>query len=186
MKKTLYFDTETTGIDRKKCSIIQFAGIVEYDDEIVDTIELKFQPFEEAIIEDSALTKNGLSIDDIIDFMPHEEGFNKVKSFMDKHINRFEKTDKFYAAGYNIRFDLEFLQEFFKYNGDKYGIGSYFNWKMIDPLPMMHILDWKGKLNLENYQLKTVCDKYKIPLDNAHDALEDIKATRKLIRTLFK
>ena len=186
MKKTLYFDTETTGVDPKKCSIVQFAAIVEYEDEIVDRVDIKLQPFEDAIITDKALSKLRFTVDEMCDFMPHYEGFERVKSFMDKHINRFDKTDKFYAAGYNVRFDLDFLQEFFKFNGDKYGIGSYFNWKTVDPFPMMHILDWTGKLDLENYQLKTVCDKYKIPLDNEHDALADIEATRTLIKKLFK
>ena len=185
MKKTLYFDTETTGVDNKKCSMVQFAAIVEYESEVVDTFDVKFQPFDDAIITDEAMSKTGFTVDDLCDFMPHYDGFQKVKAFMDKHINRFDKTDKFYAAGYNVKFDLDFLQEFFKFNGDKYGIGSYFNWKVVDAYPLMHMMDWSGKLDLENYKLKTVCEKFKIPLENEHDALSDIEATRKLIKKLL-
>lgn len=185
MKKTLYFDTETTGVDKNKCSMVQFAAIVEYEDEIVDTFETKFQPFDDAEISEEALTKTGLTIDTLCGFQEHYDGFLGVKAFLDKHINRFDKKDKFYAAGYNVQFDIDFLQEFFKFNGDKYGIGSYFNWRIVDPYPMMQVMDWRGKLSLENYKLKTVCEHYKIPLENAHDALADIEATRKLIRKLF-
>ena len=186
MKKTLYFDLETTGVDSKLHSIIQFAAIVEYDDEIVDKVNISFQPFDDAEIEADALAKQNLTIEDILEYQDHHAGFLAVKGFLDKHINKFDKTDKFYPAGYNVRFDLDFLQAFFKFNGEKYGIGSYFNWKIIDAYPMMHIMDWVGKIELENYKLVTVCEKFRIPIKNAHNALDDIEATRTLIRKLFK
>lgn len=185
MKKTLYFDVETTGLDEKKNSIIQFAGIVEYGDEVVDSINIKFQPFDEAEIDLKSLEMCGFKPEELLEWMPHEEGFSKVKQFFDKHIDSFDKTDKFYPAGYNVDFDLKFLQEFFRYNKEKYGIGSYFNWRRIDPIYLVSIMEWKGKLKLENMKLATVCNLFKIPLKEAHDALADIEATRKLIKKLL-
>lgn len=183
--KTLYFDLETTGLDPIKNSVIQFAAIAEYDDKIVDEINVHFQPFDEAEIEEGALEKTGMTIDDLANRMSHEDGFLSVKGFLDKHIDKYDKKDKFYAAGFNVRFDLEFLASFFKYNGEKYGIGSYFNWRQIDPLSLLHIMDWKGKINLPNYKLETVCEHFNIEIENAHDAYEDIAATRKIIKKLL-
>ena len=183
--KTLYFDTETTGMDPIKNSIIQFAAIMEYNDKEVDRIDVKFQPFEEAEIEQAALDKTGVTFEDFLRYMPHNEGFLKVKQFLDKHINKFDKTDKAYPCGFNVRFDMEMLSAFFKYNGEKYGIGSYFYWKMIDPLPLLFIMDWKGKISLENYKLQTVCEAFKIPLENAHDGMADIEATRAIVKKLL-
>lgn len=185
MLKTLYFDTETTGLNPRKHSIIQFAAIVEYDGEEVDSIDVRMQPFEEAIIDEYAMEKIGITPEDLFGYMEHHEGFLEVQRFLDKHCNKFDKSDKMYPCGYNARFDMEFLNEFFKYNGEKYGVGSYFYWKMIDPLPLLHIMDWKGKISLENYKLETVCNHFKIPLDKVHDGAADIKATRQLIKKLL-
>lgn len=184
--KTLFFDTETTGMDPIKNSIMQFAGIIEYDGDEVDRIDIKFQPFETAEIEPDALKKTGTTYEDLLAYIPHNEGFLAIQQFLDRHINKFDKFDKVYPAGYNVRFDLEFLNSMFKYNGEKWGIGSYFFWKMVDPLPILHAMDWKGKISLENYKLSTVCEHFKIPLDNAHDGMSDIEATRLLIKKLIK
>lgn len=184
-KKTLYFDLETTGIDEKRNSVIQFAGIIEYDDVEVDRIDIKMQPFDEAEIEDSALDKCNLTIDDLLERQSHHDGFLEVIRFLNKHVDKFDKTDKLWVAGYNIMFDLRFLNEFFQYNGEKFGPGSYINWKFIDAFPMIHIMAWRGKINLKNHKLSTVCEAFGIPLTNAHDAMSDIEATRTLIKKLF-
>jgi DNA polymerase-3 subunit epsilon len=185
MIKTLYFDLETTGLDPQKNSVTQFAAIVEYDGEEVDRIDIKFQPFEDAEIEEAALEKTGVSIEQLLSMQTHEEGFAAVKNFLDKHIDKYNRNDKFYAAGFNVRFDLEFLSAFFKYNGEKYGIGSYFNWRQIDPMYLLHLMDWKGKIKLQNYRLETVCEHFGVSLENAHDALGDIVATRNIIKKLL-
>lgn len=186
MKKTLFFDTETTGLDSKKNSIIQFAGIMEYDGKEVDRINIKFQPFEEAEISQEALDKTGTTLEDILGYISHVEGFQKIQLFLDKHCNKFDRNDKIYPAGYNSKFDTEFLSEMFKYNGERFGIGSYFNWRTIDPLPLLYLMDWTGKISLENYKLETVCKHFKITLTDAHDAMSDIEATRDLIKKLLK
>ena len=185
-KKTLYFDTETTGVDPIKNSIFQFAAIVEFDDVVVDRIDIRFQPFAEAEIEDEALKKTGITLEDLESYQPYTEGFLQIQKFFDKHVDKYNKLDKFYPAGYNIAFDLDFLNATFKRNGQKWGIGSYFNWKKVDPFPLLHAMDWVGRISLENYKLETVCKHFKIPLENAHDGMADIEATRSLIKKLIK
>jgi DNA polymerase III subunit epsilon len=185
MIKTLYFDLETTGLDEKKNSIIQFGAIVEYDGVEVERFETKFQPFDDAEVDEQSLEYHGVSFDDILGYQSFEDGFLEVLSFFNRHIDKFDKTDKFWIAGYNIPFDIKFLSEFFVRGGERYGLGSYINWRFIDPFPMIHIMAWKGKLKLPNHKLGTVCEAFKIPLKDAHDAMSDIEATRSLIKKLF-
>jgi DNA polymerase-3 subunit epsilon len=186
MQKTLFFDVETTGLDYKKHSIIQFAGIMEYDGEEVDRISVKFQPFDEALIDAEALEATSTAIEDLLGYMPHEEGFAIVQGFLDKHCNKFDKTDKMWAGGYKVLFDLEFLEALFRYNGEKYGIGSYFNWRRVDALYILYAMGWCDMIDVENYKLTTACKALNIPLLDAHDALSDIEATRAIIKKLLK
>lgn len=185
MIKTLYLDLETTGLDPVKNSVIQFAAIVEYDGEEVDRVDIKMQPFDDAEVEEEALAKIGITIDDMMGWVGHHEGFELVKEFLNRHIDPYDKNDKFWVAGFNIRFDLDFLQRFFRYNGDKYGIGTYFNWKYIDVMALVNLMAWKGKINLPNHKLITVCEHFGIILENAHDAMDDTEASRDLIRKLL-
>lgn len=185
-QKTLFFDVETTGLDYKKHSIIQFAGIMEYDGEEVDRISVKFQPFDEAEIDEEALKASGNTPEDILGYMSHTEGFAVIEGFLDKHCNKFDKTDKMWAGGYKVLFDLEFLEALFRYNGCKYGIGSYFNWRRVDALYILYSMGWCEMIDVENYKLETVCKSLNIPLLYAHDALCDIEATRAIIKKLLK
>ena len=52
-----------------------------------------------------------------------------------------------------------------------------------DPYPVLTYLKTLGKIEIENLKLVTVCDYFKIQID-AHDAMSDILATKKLIEIL--
>lgn len=182
-KKTLWFDIETTGLNPTKHGVIQFAALIEIDGQVVDKLEVKMQPQSGAEIEQSAIDTHGMTKADIAGFMPHEDGYDCIRVFFERNCDKFDKKDKFYPAGYNVRFDLDFLQAMFK-RFDRFGIGSFVNWLAIDPLPMLYMMDYAGLLSLPDYKLATVCAHYGIKI-NAHDALSDIIATRELTRKLI-
>lgn len=181
MKKVLWFDLETTGIDPERNGIIQFAALVEIHGEVVDSLEIKLQPHQGALISKEALVVNGVSEEDIRGFMRHDEAFRHIDAFLSRHVSRFDRNDKFYPAGYNVQFDLEFLSRMFK-RYDQYGIGTFVNWRRIDPLPLLYYMEYIDKISLDNYKLQTVCDYFGIPLNSAHDAMADVKATRELMK----
>jgi len=183
MKKVFWFDVETTGTDPKIHGIIEFAGLIEIDGKIVDQLSIKMQPHAGAVIEQSALDVTGITEKDIQDFMPHVPACRMIQRFLDKNCSKFNKEDKYYPAGYNVRFDLDFLQTMFK-KMDKYGLGSYLNWRSLDPLPILYTQDYLGTLSLPNYKLATVCEHFGIKL-KAHEALSDITATRELFMLLM-
>lgn len=180
--KALYFDVETTGLDPVKNDVIQLAMIVEVDGLVVGELELKIQPHDYDNIDQAALDVHGITLEEIKTFLPPKEAHKQIVVFWEKFIKKFDKTDKFTPIGYNGRFDLDFLSQFFIKCGDKY-FGSWQNWRLVDPLAIIYFLVFLGKLQLPDYKLATLCQHYEIELQ-AHDALSDIRATRELLSKL--
>lgn len=182
MAKLFYFDVETTGLNAYKNGIIQLACIVEIDGEVRCEKTWDIKTFPQDIIDDKALEINGKGRDDIYSFMHPEQAYGEIIACMTEFVDKFNRNDKFYPAGYNVKFDLDFLSAFFRKNNDNY-FGSWFKSTPLDPMYYLAVLELKNKIKLENYKLETVCDNFGIKVD-AHDALSDIKATRELIHKL--
>ncbi len=183
MSKILYFDCETTGLKAHLNGIIQLAFVLEIDGEVVEERNIKMRPFEGDVIEEEALKVNGITVEQMNGFMEPNMAYMELFSVFNRHIKKYDKADKFFPAGFNVKFDLDFLSEFWrKASNDKYGMGSYCNWRSLDPLPVIYFLVVNGQIKLPNYKLATVCEYFGIKLDNAHDAMADIKATIELIK----
>lgn len=182
LRKVLYFDVETTGLDAKLNDIIQLSGIIEIDGEIKETFNLKMQPFDWTTISSEALNVTGTTDEMLKSYGTPQKAFSDFIGLLSTYVDRYDKTDKMYAAGYNVQFDIGFLREFFLKNGDVY-FGSWFSGRVIDPLYLCSYFDLMGKFSLPNYKLATVCDHLGIEIQ-AHDALSDIQATRNLVYKL--
>ncbi len=183
MKKILYVDTETTGLDENKNDIIQLSGCIETDGNLIEEFDFKVQPFSFENIDAKALSVNGISEADLKTYPPPQSVYYSFTKLLGKHVDKFNKADKFYPAGYNVDFDLRFLKSFFLKMGDVY-FGSWINWRRIDPLPILTMWDACEIINLENYKLETVCKHFGIEI-KAHDAMSDITATRTLIKKVM-
>lgn len=181
--KILYFDTETTGRNPVKNDIVQLSGIIEIDGEVKEKFNLRCQPVNWEAIEPEALEVTGNTIEEMKTWERPGVMLDRFIRILDKYCDKYDKNDKFTPAGYNVRFDLDFLQQFFIKNGQKYGTGSYQNWRAIDGLPIVHFLHYKGILDLSDCKLGTLCNHYGIEIQ-AHDALSDIIATRELLKKL--
>ena len=136
------------------------------------------RPFKPENIHPQALKVTGLTEKQVLAYQEPGIVHKELCTLLAKYVNKFEKTDKFTPVGYNVRFDTDFLSAFFKKNEDKY-YASWFNWKLVDPLQLLYIMDYNSKIALPNYKLATVCQHFGIPI-KAHDAMSDIKATREL------
>lgn len=178
MKKACYIDVETTGLSAYKNDIIQIACLIEINGEVVEEYTSLIKPFNFDAINDQALEVSGTNREDLKNYPEPKIVHNKLCDILGKYVNKFERSDKFTPVGYNVNFDCDFLYQFFKKNEDRY-YGSWFNWKLVDPLAILYAMDYKRKIALPNYKLTTVCQHFGIPL-KAHDALEDIRATREL------
>lgn len=183
-KKVLYFDVETTGTEPGKHGIIQLAALMEIGGDVVDTFNMKFQPHEGAEINLDALKITNTDPEELKTRATSSDGYYSFMRFLNKHIGMYDKNDKAYPAGYNVQFDLGFLDTLFRIHGNKFGTGSYQNWKKLDPLPILWYWDFIGAISLPDYKLATVCSHFDIQL-NAHDALSDISATRTLLKNII-
>lgn len=179
-KKILYFDVETTGLNALQNDIIQLSGIVEIGGEVKDEFNFKMQPFSYENISAEALEANGLSVEKIKTFPTPQDTHKSFCKVLEKWCNKFDRSDKFYPAGYNVKFDIDFLAKFFLKNEDNY-LGSWINWHALDALPFLYAMDFKGEIALPNCKLSTICEHFKIEL-TAHDALSDVRAARELIK----
>ena len=180
----LYFDVETTGLSAYDNSIIQIAGIIKVDGQEVDRFNFKMQPYRYDNISEQAIATHGISIDQMKQFDLPEVAFKRLVGIFDKHVDKFNKKDKFVVAGYNVNFDVKFLRQFFIKNGNDY-LFSYLGLQK-DPYPVINYLRTLGQINPDNAKLTSMCEYWEIPLDNAHDALGDIEATVKVIDHLDK
>lgn len=183
-KKLLFIDTETTGMDISRHGIIQVSAIAVINNEPVDSFDVKCNIPSGYDIEEEAVSKHGYTREDIEKFISNKEAQNIFERWLDKHIDKYDSKDKFYPCGYNVQFDLNFLSEWFKIHSSGF-LGSYLNWKRIDVLEILYLLELKGKLNFENFKLETVCKHFGIEL-KAHDALEDIYATYEIFKMVMK
>jgi len=178
--KTFYYDLETTGLNPEKHAIIQLAHIIDIDGEIVEEGEFLIRPYEKDLIDDKALKVNKRTREEIAGFEDPNVAFWQLENKLSEYIDCYDRSDKFYPAGYNIEgFDIPFLQEYFRKAEQPY-YGSYFNYKPIDPMRILFWLNWMGKIDLPNIKLETVCNHYGIDID-AHDAVSDTRAARELI-----
>lgn len=180
--KVLYFDTETTGLDPKKHSIIQISGIIEIDGEVKEEFNFRCQPDDYDTVDYEALKVNEITIEQLRTFDTPKGVYEKLIEIFSKYIDKFDPNDKFYPAGHNVSFDVEFLSEFFKRQGDVY-FGSWQNYRCIDSRLVANFLTYCGIIKPEHIKLSYLCEYFKIKI-RAHDALSDIKATRSLIKKL--
>ena len=182
--KVFYCDTETTGLNPQKNDIIQLGYIIEIDNQIREKGSINVQPFDYNNIEASALATHQISVEQMKTFDSPQIVYSKLINILNKYINKYDRNDKFIPAGFNVKFDIEFLQNFFMKNGDKY-YGSYFDYHFIDAMAILFLKRYAGKIHLDNYKLETASKYYGIKIQ-AHDALSDIEATRELIMKMIK
>lgn len=177
--KIMWLDTETTGLNREKCDIIQIAGIVVIDGEEKERFNLWCQPINWENIEPASFEKTGMTLEKLKELPLPQQTYLKFKEILDKYIDRYNKEDKFFLAGHNTQFDLDFLKLFFEKMGDKY-FGSYFYYKIIDLMALSTILHTANLINLSSWKLEDIAKYLCIEYDNnLHNAETDIDLTRK-------
>lgn len=180
MNKTIWIDTETTGTDPAKHGLIQMAMMVEIDNQIIDQHVFNIAPFEEDVIEDEALKVNGITREQLAEYPAPHTAYADMKALLTKHIDQYDRMDKFIVAGYNTQFDLNFLRAFWAKLGDKY-FGSFFYHKPIDVDAIVVLINrLKGELP-QYAKLVDALGRFGIePPEGLHDAMTDIVYTRKL------
>lgn len=183
--KTIWIDTETTGTDPSKHAVIQIAMMTEINGKIMDKEVFNIRPFDGDSIEDKALEVNGITREELDKYPLPGETFPKIIALLNKHIDQYDRLDKFIVAGYNTQFDLDFLRALWEKMGHKY-FGSYFYHKPIDVDAIVVLIN-RLKGELPRYaKLIDALKRFGIdPPEDLHDALTDIVYTRKLYASVM-
>ena len=186
MNKIIFIDTETGGVNPEKSALTQLSGIIRIDKKDVEKFNFYIKPFENSEVNEKALEVQGRTLDELKTekYIEEKEVYKQFINLLDKYIDKYDKTDKFIVAGYNVRFDVDILKALFQRHGNNF-LFSYLDSSMLDPLYSIRLLQIAGILPvLENNKLETWCKHFGIEL-KAHDSLEDIVATKKLIGKLI-
>ena len=187
MIKIIFIDTETGGVNANKSALIQLSGIIEVDGTEKEKFNFYIKPFKNSEVNEKALEVQGRILEELETEKYIDESiiYKKFLEILDKYIDKYDKNDKFIVAGYNVKFDIDILRALFERNNNKF-LFSYFNSSMLDPLYSVRLLQVAGILPvLENNKLETWCKYFNIEL-KAHDSLQDITATKKLIEKLIE
>lgn len=186
MNKILFFDLETTGTNPAKHGIHQISGKVVIDGVVKEEFNIHVQPNPQAIIEDEALQVAGVTREEIATYVPFNVGYRQFVSIIEKYVDRYDKSDKFILAGYNVAaFDAPFLRGFFLQNGDKY-FGSYFWSSTIDVMVLAIYALMDERAQMENFKQGTVAKQLGIVVDDSklHDALYDIEICHEIYKAV--
>jgi DNA polymerase-3 subunit epsilon len=178
--KLFYYDSETTGLDEKRHAITQMAGIIVIDGVEKERFDIKMSPDEGQEVEESALVIQGKTRKEIEAYPSSNDGYIALKTIMARYVNQYDKTDKFFMVGYNVKFDEGFLRTLFSRKNDKY-FGSWFWNPAIDVMSIAGAVLAKYRAELPRFNLEVVADYLHITTDgNLHDAAADIDITRKV------
>ncbi|MGL4986269.1 MAG: 3'-5' exonuclease [Treponemataceae bacterium] len=183
--KILWLDTETTGLNPVDSSAFQIAMIIVFEGAVIAEKKFCLNPLSETILyHEDAGAIHGYSEQQIREFKNEKEQVKSIIDFLDEHKNSIpSKSLKFVAAGYNVKFDYNHFKSLVERNG--YKINDYFSNSVLDVFNQVKNAGFKKVLPyLKNRKLGTVCSHLGVNIEKAHDALNDIKATREVAKKL--
>lgn len=185
MNKIIWDDKETGGLYPEQCDTTQIAIILDVDGKLVEEANILLRPSDPSRVNPQALAVQKKTLEQV---MAHKysqkEGYELYRDTLAKWT-----ADGVKAAwgGQNVPFDVGFGQALFAANGNAGGLKAFFSGETVDTRHVAE--DWKrkGRLMIRNAKLGTICDALGVKLgDGAHDALNDIRATREAFYEMQK
>jgi len=182
VSKLIFIDVETTGRVAADASIWSLSYIIDIDGVEKERGTLKMCPTTE--FEDRALeiANESHTLEEILGFPKQEDQFIKFKVILNRYINQFDTKDKFLFAGYNSKFDEEFVRDWFTKNKDTY-YGSWFYNGTLDIMALCAYTLQSHRHKLPNFQLGTIAKLFQIDIE-AHQSESDVNATYEIYKDL--
>ena len=184
----IWLDTETTGLETTDSAAFEVAFILVDNGEYICERCFFLNPLNKQILYHEEAGKiHGYSEADIRAFPDEKEQVPKIARFLNEAMYLFKsdksRYEKLALAGYNVEFDKKHLSALLERNGYKFE--DYFSGYMTDVYMQVKNAGMQKALPyLPNRKLGTVAKHLGVKLENAHDALADIKATREVARKL--
>jgi DNA polymerase III epsilon subunit-like protein len=177
----IWTDAETTGLEPVNSGPFELAFLVYDGGRLADERLFRLNPLnDDVVIHQEALDVNGATEELIRSYPPAKEIVSEMVEFFKRHA----PPEKMIFAGYNCPFDYGHLGALLFREG--FLISDYFNGRFIDVLELVKRA--KGMKLLEatqNNKLETMAKALGIEHDEAHTALSDIKAARRLYEIIY-
>jgi DNA polymerase III alpha subunit (gram-positive type) len=182
-------DFETGGLDARKNPITQVA-VQSFDISNLKEIsryKSYVQNYDDLEYVQKALDVTGITMKQINQGLSIQEVVKDLIVEFKKANTANSHTKKPVLLGHNVGFDISFLQYIFKHC--KEDLGKYINCQKDykgDPIPLfydtmlMARLKWGGDATMTSFTLASCCEKAGVDLIDAHDAHNDVTATREL------
>jgi DNA polymerase III epsilon subunit-like protein len=177
---TIWCDTETTGLNPKDSGPFELAFLVYKGSTLLEEKVFHLNPLDEVMIHPDALEVNGATEEQIRGYPPEKEVVPEIVAFFKK----YQPEEKLVFAGYNCPFDYDHLRVLLFREG--FLMSDYFSGRFIDVLDLVKNAKAKKMLDYtKNNKLETITKALGIEHDNAHTALADIRATRRLYEYIY-
>lgn len=195
MQKLVFIDVETTGVDPERNGLTQISGCIQIGETVTDSFDYYVRPYPTDQVEQAALDVTGI---DRRQFLPESHPdflavpgqkfqdpqavYKSLVGLLGKHVDQFDRGDKFQFVGYNAHsFDMPFLRKFWEKNHDRY-FGSWFWYPCLDVMLLWAQILLPVRAQLANFKLMTVAAYAGLDVDESrlHDSLYDIELTRNL------
>ena len=182
MIKMLFTDLEMCGLDWRKYGLHQISCIYCEDGVKKDEFDIHVRPNPNKEISDDALAVSGVTREQVLAYPPMEEVHEWFCNRLGRYVNKYDKKDKMFFAGYNVAsFDMPYLRSWFEDCGDKY-FGSWFWSVPIDVmiLAQQHLME--NRPDMVDFKQGTVANYLGIPIEEEklHDALYDIQVCKEI------
>lgn len=175
-RRLVVFDTETSGLSPDNGEILELGAVVltrpEGEERFMEQEDISV-----LIKNDNPIPWNITQINHIDDKMCEKDGISK-KEFYELLTTMFGHKDTLIIA-YNTPFDMKFIKAFMKKMNNEYVVNN-------DTLDLLEI----AKDRTHTFRGNKLCDmlvRYEITdEENSHRALDDVKATLKVMRAFWK
>jgi DNA polymerase III epsilon subunit-like protein len=179
---TVFCDTETTGLDPVDSAPFEIALLVYQGAKLAAEQVFHLNPLDdEVIIHPSALEINGATEEQIRNFPSAAGVIPKIVEFLKPYC----PPEKFVFGGYKADFDYGHVGGIMFRHGSI--MSDYFNGQLIDVLELVIKAKSMGLIKpTRDNKLTTITESIGIDHGEAHTALSDIKATRRLYEHIYQ
>jgi DNA polymerase III epsilon subunit-like protein len=177
----IWCDTETTGLDPIDSGAFEIAFLVFRDGLYLAEKLFHLNPLNDVIkFGEEAYKVNGVPEKTIKSYPAAETVIPEIVSYL----GNFQESGGMVFAGYCCGFDYKHVKALL--NRYEYSMESLFNGRMIDVYEYVKKSYGRGIIKATpDKKLETICKALGVPHDEAHTALSDIWATRKLYETIY-
>lgn len=184
--KLLFFDLETTGTKYWRNGIHQISGEVVIDGVSKESFNYFVSPHPKCEIEEEALKVCNVTKEQILSYPPMDKVYHDFVRMLSRYVDKFDKKDKFFLAGYNnASFDNSFLKAFFVQNNDNY----FYSWFWVNSIDIMvmatqHLMQIRP--DMPDFKQETVARTLGIEIEQEklHDASYDIYLTKEIYKII--